>query len=800
MKTNTIFGALWLSGVLFTNILFSQETVTYEDFPKGKMMLVGIPLNFDNADPGAVLEPEFGEQFRSGETTPYWRFSRWSVADQTYLRYGEAEHTWDHEAQAYTTATEQGSPPDIAPGVGYWLAQGTANTVTDFSLTGNPVDQESPVYVTLNPPDSIEGHSYPGLNMLANPFLYAIDWKNTQVRINGNTEVSLEQAVNMGLVSQYSHIWDGDQYTPYNMTDGGVLDVWDGFWAEQMNPEETRYVVYDVACEIEGNSVGEDCGSCPDDEYGMLRYLQLRYDGAQSAYISIYDNRWNNLYWGLVEPGEIFEFYGRQRRQGLGSKIYVYVYYAGKCVYPDSYVEIHTSCSVTLGVGQVWGLFTIMAGENKDGIPLCPLEGASRPIVKFYNPTINGTAAELGSEEAIETDRLLISLTDDDNDELAFKTYTVAGDSSDWIPLTQTGVAVSDGQGFTVTLVTENGDDYTLDVASTGSQGSGLAAIKFRFGDQQTIDSPSAGETYTATRLLFGGTQVTLLELKIPPVEAEPELKKSTQPPAHPLVAETAGEWIVPIGVSNSDESLTDTYNGFGIKANASSMYDPMDARNYTPNLPEGYVDLFFPHHEAGNPLRYWPQNPMKAAYDVCPAAEVITWDLNLVYVYLANQKFTLHWDASRFPSDKELILVDLENSERIDMLAVTEYEITTPQDPYGTLYFVIVAAAPEGAVGVETGAAGPAQFRLLANYPNPFNATTRLSYELSVASPVELNIYNLSGTLVNTLVREYQPAGRYEINWNGCDLSGNPVSTGVYLYQLHAGSRTATRKMVLMK
>lgn len=799
MKTNHIILKVWLSSAVISGLLFAQQTITYENFPKGKMMLVGIPLNFDNADPGAILEPEFGEQFRNGETTPYWRFSRWSVADQTYLRYGEAEYTWDHAAQAYTSPTEQGSPPDIAPGKGYWLAQSSGNTVDDFSLTGSPADQASPVYVTLNPPVSLAGQIYPGLNMLANPFLYAIDWQNSQVRINGDTEVDLEQAVNMGLVSQYAHVWDGEQYIPYNMTAGGVLDVWDGYWAEQLNPEETRYVVYDVTCEIEGSSGGADCGSCPDDEYGMLRYLHLRYDGEQSAYISIYDNRWNDLYWGEVEPGESFDFYGKQRRQGLGSKIYVYVYYSGKCVCPDSYVEIHTSCSVTLGVGQVWGLFTIMAGENKDGIPLCPLEDTSRPIVKFHNPTINGTAAELGSGGVIETDHLIVSLVADDNDELAFKTYPAAGDSSDWIPLSQSGVAVPDGLGFTVTLVAEEGQDYTLDVSSTGNQGAGLAAVKFRFGDQQSIAAPGGGTSYTATRRLLGGTPVSALEIKMPPTAVEPGLKKPALPPAHPLQATTSTEWIVPIAVQNSSGTLRDSYNGFGVKAGSSSMYDPLDARNYAPNL-AAYVDLFFPHHEAGNPLRYWPQNPMKVAYDVCPPAEVITWDLNLVYVYVPNQKFTLQWDASQFPADRELTLVDLESSERIDMLAVSEYEVTTPADAYGTLYFVIVAAEPEGAVGLDSKTAAPAQFRLLGNYPNPFNAGTTLSYELNTAAPVELQIYNLQGGLVNTLVSEHQPAGRYVIGWDGCERNGNPVSTGVYLYQLRTDRQSVTRKMILLK
>ncbi len=801
MKTNTIFGALWLSGVLFTNILFSQETVTYEDFPKGKMMLVGIPLNFDNADPGAVLEPEFGEQFRSGETTPYWRFSRWSVADQTYLRYGEAEHTWDHEAQAYTTATEQGSPPDIAPGVGYWLAQGTANTVTDFSLTGNPVDQESPVYVTLNPPDSIEGHSYPGLNMLANPFLYAIDWKNTQVRINGNTEVSLEQAVNMGLVSQYSHIWDGDQYTPYNMTDGGVLDVWDGFWAEQMNPEETRYVVYDVACEIEGNSVGEDCGSCPDEDIGQMKYLKLRYNGTTTKWIKVKDNQCHYLFWGEVQPGAEFEFYGVQNKQSMGPKIYLWTCTPGYCCYCFFDCEIHTSCSVPIGPGQTWGSFTIMEAISKNDVVMCPIESAAKPVVEFSDAHYtNSTEADLGDGGAIETDRLVVTLTNTDNDETYFKTYTVNDDSTDWIALTEVGTAVTDGQGFTITLVEENGGEYTFDVTGTGIQTAALEAIKFRFGDDQTIQSPVDGSTYTSTRTLLDG-QAASLDLKIPAIDVGGQLAKAADKPTFPVVAESESEWVIPLRVSSIDGQLIDNFNALGVKEGASDMFDPLDARNFSHNL-DAYVDLYFPHHEESDRFSYWPQKPMKASIDIRSAADAIIWNFRMTYYKTPEQQFVISWDASQFPtSDKELVLINEQTEERIDMLAVSEYSVITPLDEYGNLYFVVAAFNKEEGLAIDhTDLSKADNFRLFANYPNPFNATTRLSYELSVASPVELNIYNLSGTLVNTLVREYQPAGRYEINWNGRDLSGNPVSTGVYLYQLHAGSRTATRKMVLMK
>ena len=782
--------------MLLAGLAFSQQTITYENFPKAKMMLIGIPLNFADDDPGAVLGPVFGSGDSVGE---WWRFSRWDIGNQTYYRYGEAEFTWDHSAQAYTSEkTEQGSPHDIQPGYGYWLAQSSANTVDDFSLTGTPAEQNAPVYVPVDPPETVQGHAYPGISMVSNPFLYTIDWANAWYRINGETEVTLEQAVNMGLVSQYAYPWDGDQYTPFNMTDGGNLEVWDGYWVEQLNPEETDYVVYDVACDIEASeSGGDNCGTCPDKDVGQMKYLRLRYNGDYStALIRVEDDKKNILFSGNVSLGGEFEFYGVKNKQSMGPKIYLYVDDGGKKPgKPTDYdCEIHVSCSVAIGPGQVWGSFTIVEAASMNDVTLCPVGETNKPMIEFYS-----AESLLGDDGVIETDRFTISLTDDDNVDLSFKTYTAEDDSSAWTAFGQEGTAVSDGQGFTVTLISEDDDDYVIDVASTGSQTAALASVKFRFGDDQTLDSPECGETFTSTRKLLGGVQVTSLELKTPPTDVGGNLTKSATKIPHPLKSESVSEWIVPLNVASQTGELMDSYNGFGIKDDASAMFDLLDARNFTPNL-DAWVDIYFPHHEENNSLNYWPQNPMKVSYDVRPEAEVISWDFSMAYYNAGNQKFTISWDASQFPSDLELTLVDFDNETRTDMLSTSEYAVTTPADAYGTLYFAIVVAEPEEAVGIESENTRPMEFRLLGNYPNPFNATTQLRYELPEAAQVTLNIYSINGALVNTLVNGYQSDGVYEMEWNGRDRQGAMVSTGVYLYQLQANGQLATRKMVLMK
>ena len=86
-------------------------------------------------------------------------------------------------------------------------------------------------------------------------------------------------------------------------------------------------------------------------------------------------------------------------------------------------------------------------------------------------------------------------------------------------------------------------------------------------------------------------------------------------------------------------------------------------------------------------------------------------------------------------------------------------------------------------------------------NYPNPFNPTTTISYNLAENSNVELSIYNLKGQKVCTLVNTPQESGYYETVWNGMDDAGKNISSGIYLYKLKAGDRyTSTKKMILLK
>lgn len=88
-----------------------------------------------------------------------------------------------------------------------------------------------------------------------------------------------------------------------------------------------------------------------------------------------------------------------------------------------------------------------------------------------------------------------------------------------------------------------------------------------------------------------------------------------------------------------------------------------------------------------------------------------------------------------------------------------------------------------------------PHQYRLYQNIPNPFNAITIISYQLPKMGIVQLEVYDLQGQLVETLINEQKAPGSYSVTWNADD-----VSSGLYFYKLSTGNQTIIKKMLLMK
>ncbi|NKB67406.1 MAG: SUMF1/EgtB/PvdO family nonheme iron enzyme [Candidatus Latescibacteria bacterium] len=103
-------------------------------------------------------------------------------------------------------------------------------------------------------------------------------------------------------------------------------------------------------------------------------------------------------------------------------------------------------------------------------------------------------------------------------------------------------------------------------------------------------------------------------------------------------------------------------------------------------------------------------------------------------------------------------------------------------------------------ATAVEESQDGPAAFALEQNTPNPFNAETRIAFQVERAAPVRLDLFNTAGQKIRTLVRQQVPAGYHQTIWDGLDNQARPMPSGVYFYRLETGNQRLTRSLVLLK
>ncbi len=162
--------------------------------------------------------------------------------------------------------------------------------------------------------------------------------------------------------------------------------------------------------------------------------------------------------------------------------------------------------------------------------------------------------------------------------------------------------------------------------------------------------------------------------------------------------------------------------------------------------------------------------------------------------------------------------LTDVNGQCAIEGVAAGNVDITADRDGYAPSQRSITIPAGQYSVGVgdigltsvvttvQEKAPIPGTYQLHSNYPNPFNPSTTVVYDMPVAGLATLRVYNILGQEIATLVNGVAPAGRNAVVWNGTDVAGKSVASGVYLYRfsaMNAGGKmafTQVRKMLLIK
>ena len=206
----------------------------------------------------------------------------------------------------------------------------------------------------------------------------------------------------------------------------------------------------------------------------------------------------------------------------------------------------------------------------------------------------------------------------------------------------------------------------------------------------------------------------------------------------------------------------------------------------YDSSPDSGYsVDNLAPHAPEGLTLVYIAPSSTELSWDVCPDED---------FQYFCVYRET---DPAFKPSSENRVCVTTETcwTDYIEEVWKYTYKLTAVdingnESHYDSAKTVTEAEIPEA----------PKAFALHQNVPNPFNPATTIRFDLPRAAYVRLNIYDVSGRLIRTLMDAKMEPGIKEIAWDGKDSKGQETTSGVYFYRLTAGSFTATKKMVLLK
>ncbi|MBI9032130.1 T9SS type A sorting domain-containing protein [bacterium] len=94
----------------------------------------------------------------------------------------------------------------------------------------------------------------------------------------------------------------------------------------------------------------------------------------------------------------------------------------------------------------------------------------------------------------------------------------------------------------------------------------------------------------------------------------------------------------------------------------------------------------------------------------------------------------------------------------------------------------------------------GQLPIKFLKNYPNPFNPTTTISFQIDEKGETVVEVYNVKGQKVNTLSKGHREPGNHTIVWDGRSTNGKPVASGLYFYKVSINGHNKTKKMLLIK
>jgi Leucine-rich repeat (LRR) protein len=242
-----------------------------------------------------------------------------------------------------------------------------------------------------------------------------------------------------------------------------------------------------------------------------------------------------------------------------------------------------------------------------------------------------------------------------------------------------------------------------------------------------------------------------------------------------------------------------DSWNIIGASPDAANNWDRMDVAEPPPI--GKYLSLYFPHKE-------WEVNPDNYAIDIRSVSDQgYLWDLEIKTNLTIGDVLLDFTDLQKIfrddliSTDYQIALIDPLLKTSQDLKENPYYKFPTGLQAIKKSLRLILgneAFINENSLGITN---APLTFNLLQNYPNPFNPKTTIYYGLPTDSKVSINVFNILGKKVKTLIGDdLQRAGYHYLQWDGKNDAGEQVASGVYLYQLISGEGILTKKMILIR
>ena len=250
-------------------------------------------------------------------------------------------------------------------------------------------------------------------------------------------------------------------------------------------------------------------------------------------------------------------------------------------------------------------------------------------------------------------------------------------------------------------------------------------------------------------------------------------------------IVDSPYEWSMEIAV-DAYHSF-DGNNRLGVHADAREQKDVFD--EFEPPAIGEYVAGYFVSVDQENPDTKYTSD-IRGNID-----NGSVWHFN-VENSLKNSRIKLRFEKiESVPSAYSLMLIDLDNYEFSDLRKSQEYEFVGSQ-----MNRFKIVIGPDDFVDSEKSEVLPISSTITRNYPNPFNATTSIFFQIARAEYVRMNIYDVTGQRVKTLINDRINPGRHSIVWNGTNDNGNEVGSGVYFCFMKTPDSQKTQKLMLIK